>query len=426
MNWIYELGQRYPERKKDFWRIVRFGVTGTVSSLLHYGLYCLVLPWSTAAVAYTVGYGVGLICNYVLTTYFTFQRQPSAGNAMGFVGSHILNYLLEIILLELFLWLGVGEFLAPILVMVIVVPINFLLLRYVFIHHSLPLFFVHDRGQMCNNILQFGHLYAWSRENNARALSTRFAYKYQYFHICRTRGHHFIVYALSKLAARLHLLPVLDFDDRRQADEAGMDALLRQYHWAWIDGWYVHFNDLFTKYRREICDLFAFLPEVEQKAQLKMMPWLTRENYIRLGVHIRRGDYARFLGGRYFYDDATMQRLIREFRQAHPEKKLVVYLCGNDPSLSPEAYRKAVPDVEFVFPKGNPGEDLCVLSHCDYLMGAPSTFSLVASMYRDVPLWWINDKDATLTPESFSSFDTLLRSLDDVFIDVPAPLSSRA
>ena len=315
MNWIYELGQRYPERKKDFWRIVRFGVTGSVSSLLHYGVYCLVLPWSTAAVAYTVGYGVGLICNYVLTTYFTFQRQPSAGNAMGFVGSHILNYLLEIILLELFLWLGVGEFLAPILVMVIVVPINFLLLRYVFIHHSLPLFFVHDRGQMCNNILQFGHLYAWSRENNARALSTRFAYKYQYFHICRTRGHHFIVYALSKLAARLHLLPVLDFDVRRQADEAGMDALLRQYHWAWIDGWYVHFNDLFAKYRREICDLFAFLPEVEQKAQLKMMPWLTRENYIRLGVHIRRGDYARFLGGRYFYDDATMQRLIREFRQ---------------------------------------------------------------------------------------------------------------
>ncbi len=134
--WIERYLQQHPERKKDFWRLVRFGVTGVISSLVHYGVYCLVLQWAGATTSYTVGYAVGLICNYALTTAFTFQRRPTRSNALGFAGSHLLNYLLEIGLLELFLWIGISELLAPILVMAIAVPINFLLLRYVFIHPS--------------------------------------------------------------------------------------------------------------------------------------------------------------------------------------------------------------------------------------------------------------------------------------------------
>lgn len=275
--------------------------------------------------------------------------------------------------------------------------------------------FVHDRGQMCNNILQFGHVYAWARENGARAVSTRFAYKYQYFHICHTPWHNFATYALAKLAAKAHLLPTVDFDVQRQADEAGMDTLLRQHRVAWVDGWWVHFHELFDRHLDEIRSLFAFLPEVEQTAQLRMMPWLIRQEFVRLGVHIRRGDYARFLGGRYFYDDATMQRLIGEFSLLFPNRKLVVYVCSNDPQLDPENYRRAVPTAEFVFPQGTPGEDLCVLSHCDYLIGAPSTFSLVAAMYRDLPIWWIPSAKATLTDKSFSRFAELRRQIDTVF-----------
>ncbi|CAG9899997.1 FIG00407687: hypothetical protein [Bacteroides ovatus] len=37
-------------------------------------------------------------------------------------------------MLNLFLWIGAGELLAPILVMIIVVPINFLILHFVYIY----------------------------------------------------------------------------------------------------------------------------------------------------------------------------------------------------------------------------------------------------------------------------------------------------
>ena len=86
-------------------------------------------PFTTAA-----GYAVGFVCNYFLTTFFTFRSKPSSHNAIGFGFSHLINYLLEIGLLNLFLWIGAGELLAPILVMIIVVPINFLILHFVYIY----------------------------------------------------------------------------------------------------------------------------------------------------------------------------------------------------------------------------------------------------------------------------------------------------
>ena len=118
---IKELWQRW---QKDFWRVFRFGITGTICSLIHYGIYCLCLLFTNTTIAYTAGYCVGLFCNYGLTTYFTFKGKPSKSNVAGFAGSHVLNCLLEI---------GASKWLSPILVMVIVVPINFVLLRLVFV-----------------------------------------------------------------------------------------------------------------------------------------------------------------------------------------------------------------------------------------------------------------------------------------------------
>lgn len=123
-----------PAIRREAGRIVRFGITGTICSAVHYGVYLLFLRLTNSNIAYTLGYGVGLVCNYVLTTYFTFNKQPSRRNASGFAASHVINYLMEIGLLNLFLYLSVGDRLAPLLVMVVAVPLNFLMLRFVYLH----------------------------------------------------------------------------------------------------------------------------------------------------------------------------------------------------------------------------------------------------------------------------------------------------
>lgn len=127
-----EILDKHPDWREKFWQFMRFGIVGTLSSAIHYGVYCLVLLVANANVSFTSGYAVGFVCNYFLTTFFTFRAKPSSENVVGFGFSHLINYLLEIGLLNLFLCLGVGEFLAPILVLILVVPVNFLILHFVY------------------------------------------------------------------------------------------------------------------------------------------------------------------------------------------------------------------------------------------------------------------------------------------------------
>ena len=72
--------------------------------------------------------------------------------------------------------------------------------------------FVTDKGRLANNIFQYGHLYAWGREHGRTTMSMRFAYKYPEFRIAHTHYHNFLLYILAKYAAKLHLIPTVQFN----------------------------------------------------------------------------------------------------------------------------------------------------------------------------------------------------------------------
>lgn len=119
--------------KKELGRIFRFGVTGGVSTLIHYGVYLFLLKWLNPSLSYTVGYIVGFCFNYILTTYFTFKSKTSVRNVAGFSLSHIINYFLELGVLNILLYWGMEKQLSGFVTMVVVVPINFLILRIVYL-----------------------------------------------------------------------------------------------------------------------------------------------------------------------------------------------------------------------------------------------------------------------------------------------------
>ncbi len=266
--------------------------------------------------------------------------------------------------------------------------------------------YVRDKGRLCNNILQYGHLYAWGREHGRATMSMRFAYKYRYFRISHSPHHHFLNYLWAKYAAKCGLLPVVSFNDP-DADYSHEEQLLLTHRNVLAEGWYARWYELFLKYKPEIIDLFAF-DEAVRSAVDVTLDSVPRAD-LRLGVHVRRGDYATFYDGRFFFSDEQYARLISRFAALHPDKRIQVFVCGNDPHLDETVFRQALPRQHVTFPKGNPGEDLCLLSECDYLIGPPSTFTLVAAMYRDVPLYWVEDAEAPLADDSFRHFDTLFR-----------------
>ena len=111
---------------------IRFALVGVIATGIHYGLYYLLNLFINVNVAYTVGYVVSWFVNLYLTAHFTFKSSLSFKKGVGFAFSHLINYLLHMLFLNLFLAIGMSEEIAPLFVFAVVIPINFLLVRFVF------------------------------------------------------------------------------------------------------------------------------------------------------------------------------------------------------------------------------------------------------------------------------------------------------
>ena len=110
----------------------RFIFVGILCTLLHYGLYYLMQLIINVNIAYTLGYFISFAINFWLTSRFTFETSPSWKKLFGMGGAHVVNYILHIILLNLFIHIGIPQEWAPIPVFTIAIPINFILVRFVF------------------------------------------------------------------------------------------------------------------------------------------------------------------------------------------------------------------------------------------------------------------------------------------------------
>lgn len=112
--------------------LFRFVIVGGIATVIHYGIYLLLNQFLNANVAYTLGYFISWCCNFYLSSKFTFKSKASVKKGVGFAASHLINYFLHILFLNLFLHIGIDEKYAPILVYCCVIPINFVLVRTVF------------------------------------------------------------------------------------------------------------------------------------------------------------------------------------------------------------------------------------------------------------------------------------------------------
>lgn len=113
-------------------QFLRFCIIGTLAAAVHYGVYFILQMWIDVNVAYTMGYLISFVGNFYLTSYFTFRTLPSVKRFVGFACSHGINYFLHIALFNVFLYFGVHRLVAPPLVMLVAMLVQFTILRFVF------------------------------------------------------------------------------------------------------------------------------------------------------------------------------------------------------------------------------------------------------------------------------------------------------
>jgi hypothetical protein len=267
--------------------------------------------------------------------------------------------------------------------------------------------FVAGFGQMCNNILQFGHLYAWGKERGLSVIAMRFCYKYAFFAIKQQKHYHWFTYLFAKYGAKLRLIPTVSFMKEEDVNQKNINKLLTS-KLVVTKGWLLHDYEAFLHYREEIKTLFAFNKNIRESVD-KTLP-KPDEDTIRLGVHIRRGDYKTWMKGNYYFSNEDFIRIIQSFFSLFPEKKMEILIASNEKTLPQNLFEHSL-ETKIHFLSGTSGEDLYALSTCNYLIGPPSTFSLMAAFYNDSKLYWIFDKNRKLQLDSFKKFDCLFRQI---------------
>ena len=116
---------------------VRFVLVGVLGTGLQYGIYYLLLGIFRSqfpgvgiltSVAFTVGFVMEMVCNYFLTSFYTFRVAPSLKNVGGFLMGRALNYVIQLLFLHMMIWLHMSEEWAGIVAIMLAGVINYFVL----------------------------------------------------------------------------------------------------------------------------------------------------------------------------------------------------------------------------------------------------------------------------------------------------------
>jgi len=163
--------------------------------------------------------------------------------------------------------------------------------------------------------------------------------------------------------------------------------LVRSNRFVLVSGPLFRFGDQerYLRHRPRIIEYFRFPPAVLQQGSARASA-ARRDREILVGVHVRRRDYAGFVGGKYFYDWETYERLMREIARSWGSDRVAFLVTSDEPFPGEFAV-----GLQWGGGPGDISGDLASLAACDMVMGPPSTFSKWAAFSAKIPFYRIKD-----------------------------------
>jgi hypothetical protein len=266
-------------------------------------------------------------------------------------------------------------------------------------------------GQLGNSLFLFANFLACAIENNFKIANPAFDEYAEYFEttardfFCRypsraslwkgnrwTRKIFFSFnYYLTRLLVRsgintrLVRAIALDWDEQVRLDSPDFLARARSTRLLFAQGWLFRDGTNFNKQADAIRAFFEPL-EVFQHNVERLIRSAREDCDLLVGVHIRHGDYKRFLDGKYFYEVHEYARLMEKVEEMHPNRRVKFLICSNVKQSAADFTR-----FNFIFGNDHLIEDVYSFARCDLLVGPPSTYTMWAAFYGHVPLYMIED-----------------------------------
>ncbi len=151
--------------------------------------------------------------------------------------------------------------------------------------------------------------------------------------------------------------------------------------------------------KKELQRIFRPKDSIMNKAE-EIIGKIKQTSDIVVGVHIRRGDYATWNDGRFYYELEDYYQFMLRVKELYQGQRVSFFISSNedfelDIFTDCDCHR---------FGQESSGAilDLYSLSICDLIIGPVSSFSRWASFIGEVPLCFLETKDQEFTKDSFS------------------------
>lgn len=260
-------------------------------------------------------------------------------------------------------------------------------------------------GQLGNLLFIYGHFLAYGKEQGVRIVNPAFYGYRSYFastsgfSLSGNKAAYAFCYLLSRLLFRLRVktrfINVVALNWSEEVDLEKAPELKSTL--CFVQGWLFRSDRLFKKHEDAIRTFFK--PEVSYEKALDMFfeEKFPDSTETRIGIHIRRGDYKTFEGGKYFYTIEDYTAIIQQLAVVFKDKNPHFLVCSNETiSFGPHLGHLKItagPAHELL--------DLYALSRCHYIVGPPSTYSMWASFYGSKPLYMIKEVTCSIRESDF-------------------------
>jgi hypothetical protein len=270
-------------------------------------------------------------------------------------------------------------------------------------------------GDHSNRLLQSIHYEAFCIENNIGYINLSFRNMTKYYEGCRLNswGYYFIhkvlslnifgricrkaqltknAFTIADVLNRIHIIKVIECDAYSADYTDILLNALRKYNTVYVRGWF--FWHILTEKYGVLFRKKYTLKEIYYKNNLMYNKVIELKNRNTLiGVHIRKGDYKEWHNGKYYYEDDVYYRIMEKLKRLIGDN--CVYIIFSNGNV------EFVENEELYISKEAWYIDQYLMTQCDYLIGAPSTFSRWASYMNNIKCYHIRDVNKEITLEDF-------------------------
>jgi hypothetical protein len=294
-------------------------------------------------------------------------------------------------------------------------------------------------GRLGNQLIISAHLMAFAKKNHCHLLNLGLT-RYAGFFNGSRNSLVFCSYPPHSRTITYVLGPRLVWGCRRYFSRLLVRIFKKLYRWHLIpDSWIIDFGDDHSLIPDNLARLQCRI--LESRCFLFMMGWSFRdvesvkefaseikeyfktnnpylsnvrdyENTLRVhkkilvGIHLRRGDYQKWQGGKFFYPLELYARVISCLQQQLIENN-PQFVVVSDSMDDATKLSELCSELGVVTRSGVDIEDMYFLSRCDYLVGPPSTFSKCASFLGDKPVLVLDRPDTDCSLDLVQVFSDL-------------------